>query len=167
VKLEKHHSPQIGEKSEGLWSKILMALITSAFVIVGQYYMQPRIMEKQSIRTMRVEQKREVYLQAVSLVNRLWASSFWASASHVDNTYNPRSYPSVDEVNDCTAKLLIVSDSTNIPFAFSSLFSLSTTNGALKSEDRLPFFQMLRQDLYGDSINVLSNVPFYFELPKH
>jgi len=69
-------------------------------------------------------------------------------------------------VNDCAAKLYIVSNNKEVPIAFMSLFQRSTMNNQLDSGDRIKFFQLLEKDLFGKETAGIdaNNVPFWVEL---
>jgi hypothetical protein len=147
--------------------EILVGIVVGIAVLVGQYFIQPRITEQETIRNFRLDEKRESYFQAITLVDQLWGSITWekdGKASPAKKTIPP----SANVVNDCAAKLYLVSNDKEVPIAFMSLFQHSMTNNQLDSGDRIKFFQLLEKDLFGKETSGVDadNLPFMVELPN-
>jgi len=53
---------------KSLWREILVGSVTGIIVLLGQYIIQPKITEQETINNFRLDQKRESYFQAVTLV---------------------------------------------------------------------------------------------------
>lgn len=142
----------LGNLVEWFLAPIMVGLV----VLLGQYWLQPKITEKEQIKTQKIQEKKEVYIEAAILINQLWSSINWSGKS------GGGVEPIPERVNNCAARLLLVSETKEVPVAFLSLFQKSTVNNALKSEDRIAFLNLLRKDMYGSEI---SDLDLMTELP--
>ena len=138
----------------------IVALVST----IIQLYLQPMVTLRTQMRLSHLEQKREAYLKAGDLVNRVWLAMEWQyGAIKVKPSIVA---PNISEANECAMLLYLVSDDPSIPQMFTRLMNGLQTSNSIHVTDRYAFLNALRKDLYGESTSIITNydaLPYIFD----
>ena len=130
---------------------ILIFFIQSYF----KYMLEPLTSAEKLKKENFLNSKRDVYFQAIELLNRNLANSEMSNRGTIPDTSNRNrggKYPTEIEINSCFSKLCIYSDDEKIPLTFLKVFD--TDDIKLKPIlEMSSFINLLRKDLgYGVAI---------------
>jgi hypothetical protein len=105
--------------------------------------------------------KKEVYFEAISLLNRYFANiDFTNSNIHKSVRKRGMDYPSETEVNSCFSKLCIYSNDKNIPLTFQKIF-LNKDGKVFIIKEMSNIVSLIRADLSYDKIDLDSTKDEY------
>lgn len=156
---EHEHSSMFKILLTSSFSGIVVAVIT----LLAQLWLQPTIIERQLRKTEQLTAKKEAYVQAMTLVNQLWSAITWVRGD--SKWFNAGLAPDVNLINECHARLLLVTGDPRLPDTFLDMFDKAyAKDGRLRGNDRVLFVNRLRQDLYGEPLNLADLGPTKFLL---
>jgi len=138
---------------------IIEVILLGCVVFLIQKCAESKIIPYTAEETLRRENflnaKRDVYFQAIEILNKNLANSeFTINGKLVDTSdrYRGCKYPTELEVNSCFSKLCIYSNDKEIPLTFYKLFN--TDNKSIRPiMEMSKFVNLLRKDMgYGEKI---------------
>lgn len=145
--------------SEFIGQLIIQIALSGVVLFFLHGYFQNKWIPLTAAETLKKENflnaKRDVYFEAIDILNRNLANSEFTINGMLQDTTNRRrggTYPTELEVNSCFSKLCIYSDNKQIPVVFQRLFDSNDKN--LKPIlEMVTFINLVREDLgYGVAI---------------
>lgn len=98
--------------------------------------------------------KRDVYYEAINILNRNLANTDFTVNGKITDTTNRNiggTYPTDIEINNCFSKLCIYSDNPEIPLTYQKMFLMNSTVRPVL--EMVTFINLVRKDLgYGGAI---------------
>jgi hypothetical protein len=138
---------------------ILEGVILGCIVFGGQLFFENKYKPITAAEILKKENflnaKRDIYAQAIDILNRSLANSSFIIGGKTSDTINQNiggSYPTDLEINSCFSKLCIYSDDPEIPLTYCKLFNIQNTT-IRPILEMSNFINLVRQDLgYGGPI---------------
>jgi hypothetical protein len=139
-------------------ARLIIEVLLIGIVVFGvQKYFESKLAPMTAEETLKREKflnaKRDVYFQAIDILNKSLANTEFTINGVLQDTTNRNrgcKYPTELEVNSCFSKLCIYSNDKEIPLTFYRLFS--TDDKSLRPIFEMSkFISLLRKDMgYGD-----------------
>ncbi|OYD13990.1 hypothetical protein CH333_09270 [candidate division WOR-3 bacterium JGI_Cruoil_03_44_89] len=144
-------------KITSIFEKLIIPVIVGLVVLLGQFFIQPRIAKRTVQQQEHWNAKQVAYNRAIKLVNQRFGSAKWTGPA-VPSNYTPFSTrPVLKELNNCYTELCLVAENREIPKLFGKIF-LQTSSAA----DRGELISLMRRDLYGASTAIPSDSVIWF-----
>lgn len=139
-----------------IFQHLIAPVIVGVVVICGQFVVQPSIQERVASRTDLSMQKRELYIDALALVDKKYDSLSWPNASA------PGAAPTDAEINKIYRELLLVADDAAIIRMFREFMDTSSDDGYHSAANRGEFLLLMRSDLNQPSTNLApGEIPYF------
>lgn len=149
---------------ERWFAPITAGVVVAAITSITQLVIQPTVSLHTEQNISHLNQKRDAYVKAGGLVNRMWLAIDWQYGDQKLKATQPK--PSAVELNDCVMLLFMVADDPAIPKMFTDMMFNTRSEFKLQLGDRLTLFNAMRKDLYGEEIHNLPDLkgmPYLFD----
>ena len=144
---------------------IVGPIVVGLVVLLGQFFIQPKITERGQARTEHWEAKRESYVKCLNLVNKKFLSITWQGKDGVDTTpHSLGAPPTIEEANQCYAELSLFTTDTEVLSLFIKCFGESTDR-KVEQQDRIRLIQAMRKDLGFEQMQFNPELVKLFVLP--
>jgi|GEM_PF-2423115 len=157
-----HHTTN-PRKERPFLQHLIGPAIVGIIVLIGQYFINPVIADKEAKSDELQRSKQEVYLAAVDLVDRFYLSLPWKTTD--GQAMNPKLglRPEREEINQCFAKIILVENDNVVSDAFLRCLGHSSERGfSVAFRDAL--INAMRHDLYATKPIALKESPLFFTL---
>ena len=152
----------MGDFSIPVATAVLTAILSGAVTLGLQFLVLPKLERNKTIEQELWRTKKDTFLAAMGLVDRMLACAPWHGDVPADYTPNVEHIPDSNELNEQFHRLLLVVDDMKIPNMFRTFMSGVTT-----AADRGTFLLLLRRELFRSKVRLDPNtVPFFFPRTK-
>ena len=135
----------------------LAPAMVAIIVIFVQFFIQPEVQKKATIKTELWLEKKRIYVETVKMIDKRFDSMFFDSAEPIVNT------PTTQEINKVFRELLLMCDNDEIIIKFQSFMDYSVEDYCSPAS-RGDFINLIREDLGKDKFSIKPEVIPYFRM---
>jgi len=140
-------------------------IVVGLVVLVGQFFIQPFIAQRQEILTAGWQAKRNCYIQAVNLVNQKFASMKWDGPDAANVEYKKSNPPTSEELNKCYTELILFSENKEIIRIYLACFGILPEMRPIKQEYRIKLLELMRKDLKFKAMHIEPDLVKFIVIP--